>query len=134
MKILLDTHIAIWAVTDSQLLSVKAKSMLEDENNEVFYSVASIWETVLKHSLHPNQIPVDGDELESFCERTGFRVLPILSRHAVTVKTLHLRDGAPPHKDPFDKILLAQAKADGLKFMTHDEKIPYYDENFIISV
>lgn len=134
MKILLDTHVAIWAVKDSPSLSNEVKRMLEDENNEVFYSTASIWETMIKHSIRPDQIPIDGDELEDYCEGSGFQVLPIFNRHAVAIKTLRLREDAPRHKDPFDRILLAQAKVENMKFMTHDEKIPYYDEDFIITV
>ena len=134
MKILIDTHIAMWAVLDDPKLSHEARELLTDEKNEVFYSTVSIWETVIKHTLHPNLVAVDGDELMKFCEYTGFKELTITSQHAITVKSLQKRNDAPKHNDPFDRMLIAQAKAEGIKLMTHDSFTAIYDEECILAV
>ena len=75
-----------------------------------------------------------GIHLEKGCEANGFIALPIFNRHVAELETLVRPKDAPPHKDPFDRILLAQAKSEGMKFMTHDGLIPYYNESFIVSV
>ncbi|MCM1190069.1 MAG: type II toxin-antitoxin system VapC family toxin [bacterium] len=134
MKILLDTHIAIWAVLDSVELSDEAREMILDENNEIYYSAASVWEITIKHMAHPKTFLYSGIYLERGCEENGFIALPIYNRHSAKLETLVRSKDAPPHKDPFDRLLLAQAKAEGMKFMTHDMLIPYYNEPFIISV
>ncbi len=134
MKILLDTHIAIWAVLDSEELSNAARAMILDMDNEIYYSAASIWEITIKHMAHPETFLYNGKYLEKGCEANGFISLPIFNKHSAQLETLIRPQGAPPHKDPFDRILLAQAKAEGMKFMTHDSLIPYYNESFVISV
>lgn len=134
MKILLDTHIAIWAVLDAEELSDEARSIILDEKNEIYYSAASIWEITIKHMAHPETFLYSGRHLEEGCEANGFVSLPIYNKHSAELETLVRPKGAPPHKDPFDRILLAQAKSEGMKFMTHDTLIPYYNEPFVISV
>lgn len=134
MKVLLDTHIAIWAVTKDPQLSQMAREILEDADNEIYYSTASVWETTIKHILRPNNVLVSGRRLEEGCEKDGYICLPILNQHAVGIETLKLADHAPRHNDPFDRLLLAQAKVEGMKFLTHDSLIPYYNEPFVLSV
>ncbi len=134
MKILLDTHIAIWAILDSEELSDAAREMILDGNNEIYYSAASIWEITIKHMAHPETFLYSGRHLEKGCEANGFISLPIFSKHSAQLETLTRPQGVPPHKDPFDRILLAQAKTEGMKFMTRDSLIPYYNESFVISV
>lgn len=134
MKILLDTHIAIWAVLDSEELSDAAKAMILNENNEIYYSAASVWEITIKHMAHPETFLYSGKHLEKGCEANGFVSLPIFNKHVTELETLVRPKDAPSHKDPFDRILLAQAKSEGMKFMTHDTLIPYYNESFVISV
>lgn len=134
MKILLDTHIAIWSVLDSEELSDAARAMILAESNEIYYSVASVWEITIKHMAHPETFLYSGKHLEKGCEANGFVSLPIFNKHSIELETLVRPKEAPPHKDPFDRILLAQAKSEGMKFMTHDSLIPYYNESFVISV
>ena len=134
MKVLIDTHIAIWAVSDDYKLSKAARDILLDESNEIYYSTASIWEVVIKHMAHPEKVIIDGDTLAQSCENTGFKVLPILNKHTLALKDLKYPDKAPRHNDPFDRIMIAQAKIEEMKFLTHDALIPYYNESFIISV
>ena len=134
MKILLDTHIAIWAVLDSEELSDTARAMILDENNEIYYSTASVWEITIKHMAHPETFLFSGKYLEKGCEENGFSPLPVFNKHVAELESLVRPKDAPPHKDPFDRILLAQAKSEGMKFMTHDTLIPYYNESFVISI
>lgn len=79
MKCLIDTHIAIWAISDDSKLPKRAKEILIDENNEIYYSTASIWEIIIKHMTHPEKVIIDGDTLAQSCEDTGFKVLPVLT-------------------------------------------------------
>lgn len=81
MKVLIDTHIAIWAISDDPKLPKPAKDILIDESNEIYYSTASIWEIIIKHMIHPEKVIIDGDMLAQSCENTGFKVLPILNQH-----------------------------------------------------
>lgn len=134
MKILIDTHIAIWAVLNDIKLSEKAKEILLDNKNEIFYSTASVWEITIKHMLHPDKIRMNGSLLGKGCEDNGYEVLPILNKHVSALETLKRQENAPKHNDPFDRIMVAQAKAEGMMFLTHDSLIPYYMESFIISV
>ncbi len=81
MRILLDTHIAVWAVLNAPKLPDKARQMILDEENEIFYSTASVWEITIKHMLHPDKIRMSGNILEKGCEDNGYIVLPILNDH-----------------------------------------------------
>ncbi len=134
MKILIDTHIAIWAVLNDPKLPEKAKDIILNEENEVFYSTASVWEVTIKHMLHPDKIRMNGGLLAKGCEDNGYNVLPVFNEHVSALETLKRSENAPRHNDPFDRILVAQAKAENLIFLTHDSLIPYYEEPFIISV
>ncbi len=134
MKILIDTHIAIWAVLNGIKLLEKAKGMLLDAGNEIFYSTASVWEITIKHMLHPDKIRISGGLFAEGCEENGYMVLPVFNKHVSALETLKRPEDAPRHNDPFDRIMVAQAKAEELMFLTHDSLIPYYEEPFIISV
>ena len=107
MKILIDTHIAIWAVLNDPKLPKRAKEMLLDMENEIFYSTASIWEITIKHMLHPEKIRMNGSILEKGCEDNGYIALPILNVHVSSLETLKRAPNAPRHNDPFDRIMVA---------------------------
>lgn len=134
MKILLDTHIALWAVADTSKLTREVVALLESADNEVFYSVASVWEIAIKHRIKPEQMPLSENEFVFLCEHTGFVRLPIENEHIYLIKTLTRPENAPKHQDPFDRMLVAQAKQEGFMLLTHDSLIPYYEENCIMSV
>ena len=131
---MLDTHIAIWAVLNNPKLPKQAKDIILDKENDIFYSTASVWEITIKHILHPDRLRINGSLLEKGCEENGYFVLPILNKHVSALETLKRLENAPRHNDPFDKIMIAQAKTEGLMFLTHDSLIPYYNEPFIIPV
>lgn len=134
MRILIDTHIAIWAIEDNPKLSQKAREILLDESNEIFFSAASAWEVEIKHESHANEFPEGGQEFAAGCEDNGYMSLPVMLKHVYAIRTLKRPEDAPRHKDPFDRIILAQAKAENLMFLTHDSLIPDYNEPFVIFV
>lgn len=134
MRILLDTHIALWAIAETAKLSREVIELLESRDNQVFYSVASVWEIGIKHRLKPEQMPMSEEAFVELCENTGFVKLSIEPEHVFLLKTLERPKDAPKHKDPFDRMLLAQAKYEDLKLITHDSLIPYYMESCIMYV
>ena len=132
--ILLDTHIALWALTDDRRLSDAALRLLLSGDNEIYYSTVSVWEVTVKHSLHPEHLTVSGRDFMRFCKHAGYRNLPVLDAHVVLLDTLHRVEDAPRHKDPFDRILIAQAKAEDMLLMTHDALLPFYHEECVLFV
>ena len=134
MNLLLDTHIAIWALMDSPSLSDKARLMILDPDNTVYYSTLSVWEVQLKHEARPDQLPFTAEDFSAGCRQAGFITLPLRDKHVFAVASLTRAEDAKPHKDPFDRLLLAQAKVENLRFLTHDELIPSYGERCIIPV
>ncbi len=134
MNVLLDTHIAIWAVMDSGKLDEKLTGILEDVDNNIFYSTASVWEIAIKHLIHPDQMPVTEEEFVSLCNATGFQQLDIKNNHIFTVKSLKRDSNAPTHNDPFDRLLISQAKSENLTFITHDGLLKGYNEKCVMNV
>lgn len=135
MNYLADTHILIWAITDSPKLSKNAREILLSENNNIYYSFANVWEIAIKHSLHKSNITFSSQRFEEMCKLAGYSFLETKCNHAFMVETLKHADNAPrEHRDPFDRLLLAQAKAENMFFLTHDELIPFYNESCIVSV
>ena len=134
MNLLLDTHIAIWALNDDPALSEKARELLLDPDNTVYYSTVSVWEVLLKHARRPDSIPFDEADFCEGCREAGFVPLGLADKHILCVRTLTRPDSAREHHDPFDRLLLAQAKVENMSFLTHDELIPGYGERCIIPV
>ena len=134
MNILLDTHILIWALNGDQRLSGKAAEMILDEGNVIYYSTVSVWEVSIKHALHPENVEFSGKELAEFCQEAGFLPIEMRDRHVFALETIKRAEGAPPHHDPFDRMLIAQAKAENMSFLTHDALLPYYEERCIVPV
>lgn len=94
----------------------------------------SVWEVGIKHARKPALMTFPPKEFAELCESQGFIEYPIELRHILAVDSLKRPTDAPEHHDPFDRLLLAQAKADSLQFVTHDSLIPYYNEPCIVSV
>ena len=134
MKLLLDTHILLWTLADDPRLSSKARELIDHPETEIYYSIVSPWETGIKYAVHPEMIRLSGDELMQYCEEAGFLPLSVTARHVHALFTLKREENAPAHKDPFDRIMIAQAKADGMLFLTHDRLLPYYEEHCIVYV
>ena len=121
MKLLLDTHLLLWAVEESPRLSKAARSLLSSRDNEIFFSVASLWEIAIKSGLGRNDFQVDVRLLRRGLLDNDYIELPIVSEHAVTIDTLPLI-----HKDPFDRLLIAQAKVEGITLLTVDTIVAQY--------
>ena len=134
MKLLLDTHIAIWTIEDNAQLPEKARWLINDIGNDIFYSTVSAWEIAIKHAVHPERMLVDGAGFISYCEKSGFTELAVSGRHVNALETLHRPAAAPNHSDPFDRMLVSQAKADNMLFITHDHLIAAYEEDCILFV
>ncbi|MCR4792677.1 MAG: type II toxin-antitoxin system VapC family toxin [Lachnospiraceae bacterium] len=134
MTILLDTHVAIWCLNDDKNLSEDVRRMILNPDNIIYYSAASVWEIMLKHARRPKDIPFDEVDFSQACENAGFIPLNITGRHVMAVGTLRKREHSREHHDPFDRLLLAQAKIECMTLFTHDELIMEYDEKCIIPV
>lgn len=126
MRLLLDTHIFLWAVADDARLSAAARATIS-QAAEVFVSSASIWEASIKAGL--GKLDVDIDELVSAIETSGFNELPVIAAHGAAVR--HLPDF---HRDPFDRLLIAQAKHEPMHFMTVDGHLEQYAPDLVMKV
>lgn len=124
----MDTHVALWAISDSKRLSEDIQILLENKENSVYFSMASVWEVAIKRKLHPDQMPMDEELFVSLCEETGFERLDIRLPHIFALKELSRQETEPRHNDPFDRLLLAQAKSEGFRFVTHDSLLAGYNE------
>ena len=105
MRLLLDTHLLLWAVARSERLPREARQLLEDDDNEVYYSAASIWEIVIKSALGRTDFRIDLTQLLATLPEMGLIKLPITAVHAAGVTRL-----PPIHRDPFDRLLIAQSR------------------------
>ena len=123
MNLLLDTHLLLWAASEPQRLSAKARNLLLDPANHLLFSAASLWEITIKNGLERSDFNVDPRRLWRMLLINGYRELPITSEHTVVVNDLpHL------HKDPFDRILVAQARVEGLTLLTADKMVAKYGD------
>ena len=123
MRLLLDTHAFLWALTAPERLSRRARRAVEDEDNDVLVSVASAWEIAIKAGL--GRLGPDGAEIERSLpdeiERHAFQPLPVQMRHALRVASL-----PKVHRDPFDRLLVAQALIEDLRLVTADRELRSY--------
>lgn len=126
MRYLLDTHIILWALMNRPELSEKARRIIDGRENALYYSTVSVWEVAIKHRLHPKKIPCSGAELLRYCDVSIMFNLSVQNHHILALEHLLGENGNPPHKDPFDRLLLAQAMAEGMTFLTHDKILAYY--------
>ena len=121
MKLLLDTHLLLWAAGDPDRLSHVARALIEDPANELIFSAASLWEIAIKRGLGRADFHVDARVLRRCLLDNGYAELPITSEHTVAIDSLPLI-----HKDPFDRILIAQAIVEGITLLTTDSLVAMY--------
>jgi PIN domain nuclease of toxin-antitoxin system len=121
MKLLLDTHLLLWAAGEPDRLSAKARRLIDDPNNELLFSAASLWEVAIKHGLGRDDFRVDARLLRRGLLDNGYNELPIVSDHVVAIESL-----PPIHKDPFDRVLVAQATVEGITLLTIDSLVSQY--------
>ena len=134
MKILLDTHILVWYFEDNAKLSQKARNLIEDDYNEIYYSLISVLEIEIKHTAHPDRLSLDGEKFISYCQKLGFIQAPLGVEHVLEIKNLIRKENTPPHRDPFDRLMLCQAIVEDMKFMTHDKRIAEYVTNAVCKI
>ena len=121
MKLLLDTQILLWAAGQPERLSAAAHRQLDSPNNELLFSAASLLEIAIKNSLGREDFRVEPRLLRRGLLDNGYTELPVTSQHAVSI------DGLPElHKDPFDRLLLAQALTEGITLLTADAQLARY--------
>jgi PIN domain nuclease of toxin-antitoxin system len=121
MKLLLDTHLLLWAAAQPDRLPSAARELLDDPQNEPIFSSASLWEVAIKHGLGRADFRADARLLRRGLLDNGYEELPITGEHAVAL------DNLPPiHKDPFDRILIAQSMVEGITLLTADPLIAQY--------
>jgi len=126
LNLLLDTHIALWAITDSPQLPARAREQIADSAHTVWVSAASIWEISIKHALGRGDMPVSGQDAMQYFAASGYRFLAIEPAHAAAVETL-----PPHHQDPFDRLLVAQALVEPMRLMTRDAVVAGYHDSII---
>jgi len=121
MKLLLDTHLLLWAAGEPRRLSKQARTLIDNADNELLFSAASLWEVAIKRGLGWEGFKVDPRLLRRGLLDNGYRELPIISHHVVAIDSL-----PPIHKDPFDRILVAQATVEGITLLTIDAWVSQY--------
>ena len=121
MKLLLDTHVLLWAAGQPRRLPAAVRRLLEDARNEPMFSAASLWEVAIKSGLGRDDFQVDARVLRRGLLDNGYLELPITSEHAVAIDSL-----PPIHKDPFDRLLVAQSMVEGITLLTSDPVVARY--------
>ncbi|USQ95099.1 type II toxin-antitoxin system VapC family toxin [Caulobacter sp. RL271] len=126
MRLLLDTHIALWSLSDDPRLSTAARALILEPANEICVSAVTLWEIAIKHGLGrtgPNAMPISAAEAQALFVASGYSLIAITPEQAVLVGTL-----PPIHADPFDRLLVAQGLTEGLRLVTHDAVMAAYNE------
>ncbi len=129
MKLLLDTHIALWSISDDHRLSKTARELLDSQASELYVSAASIFEIAIKNSLPESRSKIDmsAEAAARTFQSIDMILLPILPKHAAAVESFPAY-----HGDPFDRLLVAQALSEPLILITHDKDVAAYSDTFIL--
>lgn len=126
MKLLLDTHVALWAIADSPRLTGAAREAILSPTSEIWISSASVWEISIKHALGRGDMPISSTQAVAWFRQAGYQFLPVAVEHAMAVEEL-----PPHHGDPFDRLLVAQALIEPMRLVSHDAQVLRYGEHFI---
>jgi PIN domain nuclease of toxin-antitoxin system len=121
VKLLLDTHLLVWSSSTSKRLSPAARSLINSPENDLYFSAASMWELAIKQDSKKHDVQIDARVLRRGLLDNGYNELPVTGDHAVAVRSL-----PPIHKDPFDRILVAQATFEGFTLLTADPVVARY--------
>lgn len=124
MRLLLDTHLLLWATASSRRLSREARDIIEDEANEVHFSAASMWEIAIKSALGRSDFRIDVAAMSAALRTMGLAELPVTAAHAIAVTHL-----PAIHRDPFDRLLIAQSIAEPLVLVTNDAALARYSNS-----
>ena len=135
MRILLDTHILLWVMNDDDKLSNKAREIILDENNKLYYSVISLWEIELKRLAKAGSISLSAEEINSLCQENGnFSLVDLMPKDIFSLNEIRRKEDVPPHKDPFDRLMLTQSINGKMKLLTHDFMLIGYETDNVIHV
>ena len=134
MRYLLDTHIVLWYITDADKLSDRIKETIGSWGNSIYYSIVSVWEVAIKHQISTLRMPISDEEFSRYAEGSGMTCLPLEKEHIAALKTLRRDTGAEEHHDPFDRMLIAQAKTENMTLISHDRLLRGYGENCVLTV
>ncbi len=126
MNLLLDTHVALWAITDSERLTGRARQLIQEPTAVIWVSVVSLWEIAIKHGLGRGDMPVSSQQALSYFKAAGYRILSLDAAHV-----LALQDLPAHHQDPFDRMLVAQALTEPMRLMTNDAMVARYSDTVI---
>jgi PIN domain nuclease of toxin-antitoxin system len=127
MNLLLDTHVAIWAVTEPERIPRQVQRLLEDQRNTLFVSAVSIMEVAIKRRKGGKSAPkFSSAQMIVMCERFGLLMLNLTAAHAAALEEIALA-----HADPFDRLILAQALAEPMRLVTADSKLAAYSDTII---
>jgi PIN domain nuclease of toxin-antitoxin system len=126
LNLLLDTHVALWAITDSPRLNDTARALIQAPKNTIWVSAASLWEIAIKHSLNRGNMPISGEQALAYFQSSGYRLLAIEPEHTIAIEQLPLH-----HHDPFDRLLVAQALTEPMRLLTHDALVASYSDTII---
>lgn len=121
MNYLLDTHILLWSLVEPDKVPMRMVRLIEDTGNRVWFSSASIWEIAIKHSLGKDEFPVEPGMIWKAARQTGMEELAVSAEHAVGVDALPWL-----HRDPLDRMLVAQARVEGMKLLSVDAQVNAY--------
>ncbi len=121
MKLLIDKHLLMWTVGEPDRLPAEARSLIDDPENELLFSAASLWEVAIKRGLGRHDLKVDARLLRRGLLDNGYSELPIISDHVVAIESLPAL-----HKDPFDRVLVAQATVEGVTLLTLESLVAHY--------
>ena len=134
MNILLDTHIVIWAIANHKFLSDDARAIILNSENRLYYSAASVIEVDWKTKSKSNNLDYTVEQFLQKCRESKYIAAPLKEEYIVAANHLIWDGDGPEHKDPFDRMLLAQAMTEGMKFMTHDEKMAKFQQDCVVLV
>jgi PIN domain nuclease of toxin-antitoxin system len=127
MRVLFDTYILLWAAAGSPALSEKARQVLVSDAAELYFSAASIWEVAIKTSLGRADFAVDPRQLRRGLLSNGYLELPVTGEHGIEVGSL-----PDVHKDPFDRMLIAQSRVEGMRLVTADKMVAQYSGDILM--
>ena len=128
MNLLLDTHFVLWFAKGDDRLPRDLRDAIEDPRNGVFASEVSVLEVAIKHAKNPDAMPYSGEGFVGLCEQGSIRLRPLTREAILAYGSLAFDKVGDLHKDPFDRLLIAQSKTENLVFATHDRLLALYDE------
>jgi PIN domain nuclease of toxin-antitoxin system len=126
LNLLLDTHVALWAIADSPKLPKKARELIQSPKSSVWISAVTIWEIAIKYKLGRGDMPISSQDALRYFRDAGYVFLPVEPEHAVAVEDLPAH-----HADPFDRLLVAQALTEPMRLITHDATVAQYSDTII---